>query len=155
LGLITWIVLFGIGTAVLSQSDHATSLAGPGETTSSASPVSSPAASSAAATATPTPITHPSASITIQDPLTTSINYLHDVPGKMTGFKPGEEAVWILAIIPGDTRVYPQGECDITGKESFRCVKTQFGNPGGKGTFYAQAIIVNASQQKVLQRHYS
>lgn len=114
---------------------------------------SSPGTASQAITATPTSTTRPSTSIAIQDPHATNIGYIHDVPGKMTGFKPGEEAVWILAIIRGDPKLYPQGPCDITGDESFKCPRVQFGDPGGKGTFYGRAIIVNAVQQSVLEQY--
>lgn len=123
--------------------------------TSSASiPINSPTVTAPPDTATPTSTTPPPVSIAIQDPHTANINYLHNVPGKMNGFKPGE-AVWILITISGDTKLYPQGECDITGEESFNCVNTQFGDPGGKGTLHAQAIIVNATQESVLRKHYS
>jgi hypothetical protein len=132
----------------------ATSSPGLAKTNPSTSPTSPPATRSPASIATPTSTTRASASIAIQDTHTSNINYLHDVPGKMTGFKPGE-AVWILVIIRGDARLYPQDECIITGEESFKCAKTQFGDPGGKGTFYARAIIVNSVQQRVLRQHYS
>ena len=111
-------------------------------------PMSPPATSSAETT-------RPPASIAIRDLHTTNISYLHNVPGKMTGFKMGEEAVWILVIIPGDPKLYPQGACAVTGEESFKCGETQFGDAGGKGTFYARTIIVNAAQQSVLRQHYS
>ncbi len=104
-------------------------------------------------TNSPTPSIGPPVSISIQDSHTTSISYLHDVNGKMTGFEP-TEAVWILVIIRGNPTMYPQGACNITGQESFSCADTQFGDPGETGTFYAQAIIVNSAQQMVLRRHY-
>jgi hypothetical protein len=71
----------------------------------------------------------------------------------MTGFIPGE-AVWILISLPGDPKFYPQGECDITREGSFRCVNAQFGDRGGKGVLYAQAIIVNAAEESFLRQHY-
>jgi hypothetical protein len=159
LGLGVWAVLFAVGTVVYSQSDQVNSVAGVPTTNSPVSPTSPPASSSTTAspvtTATPISTTGSSVSISIQDPHTTNINYLHDVPGKMTNFKLGEEAVWILIIIPGDPKLYPQGGCIVTGEESFTCAKTRFGDPGGKGTFYARAIIVSDAQLSILRQHYS
>ena len=154
LGFLVWVVLFGVGTAVafgIPRIGHNGKNPSASATITPSGTTGSPTAASSVTPTSSTPAIVPRASITITDRHTSGISYLHDVPGQMTGFKPGEEAVWILVIIPGDPKLYPQGECNVTGETSFNCPKTQFGDRGGKGTYFARAVIVNAKQERILK----
>jgi hypothetical protein len=157
IGTVVFVLAFMPEAGINSSPANQTSSSSPtGNASPVAHPIANPASSgpsSPIATAVSAATARPSVSITIQDPHNTGINYLHDVPGKITDLKPYEE-VWILIDVPGNPKLYPQGSCDIIGEGSFTCANTRFGDPGVKGTFYAQAIIVNAAQDSALRKYY-